>query len=298
MVISGPTASGKSSLALELAKILPLEIINCDSVQVYQGFDIGSAKASQEDKEKVTHHLLDITTWDKPLNVSDYVKLARNKIQEVLNRQKIPCVVGGSQLYLRALFGENFHQLPSDSKVREKFHAFPATKLYKMLQEKDPQRALEIHPNDHFRLARALEIISLSGGKTIAELTSVEKASKPFLPSRYFILNPKAPQRDQAIKERVQTMLAGGWIEEVKALVKTGCPSSAIAMQSIGYKEIMLYLEGKIADFELEEKIRIATRRFAHRQMKWFLARKEGTLLNHYDQSIDLSKKILEILSQ
>ena len=266
LAILGPTASGKSNLSLALAQKIKGEILNCDSVQVYKGFDIGSAKASEEERKQVPHHLFDLVSWDESFDAAMYRTKALECIAQVLERKHTPILTGGTGLYFRALCGVKFHDLPSDTSLRKKLDALNNEELYVKLMELDPQRARELHQNDRFRLRRACEIILLTGQSFSSLENNEEMINKPFT------ILCKPPKEDllSKIEQRSQQMIQSGLIEEVQFLLNSGCPEYAKPMQSIGYLQVCEYLKHKTSKEELLEKIIIATRQYARKQLKWF----------------------------
>ena len=268
--VIGPTASGKSSLAFGLAKALGAELVNCDSVQVYRGFDVGAAKPSLTERESVPHHLLDCVAWDEEFDASKFASMARARILEINQRGKLAIVVGGSGLYLRFLWGQSFHELPSDSKLRAELNSRDLGELYQQLESLDPQRAKQLHPRDKFRVTRALEINILSG-KTVAEMTGDVPQKAKFLPVGVIFINRQRSELHSRIAKRAETMLEQGLIDEVSSLLANGCPKNAKPMQSIGYKQVVEYLHNhSMEKAELLERIIVATRRYAKRQLTWY----------------------------
>ncbi|MFK7824556.1 MAG: tRNA (adenosine(37)-N6)-dimethylallyltransferase MiaA [Oligoflexales bacterium] len=294
--VIGPTASGKSSLALNLAKALDAELVNCDSVQVYRGFDIGSAKSNLTEQESVPHHLLDCAAWNEDFDASRFAAMARSRIWEINQRQKLAIVVGGSGLYLRFLWGESFHELPSDTKLRKDLNLQDVRELYEQLTSLDPERAQQLHPKDKFRVTRALEINILSG-KTVGELTG-KSVEASFLPTGVIFLNRPRPELHRRIAKRAAEMLELGLIEEVRTLLARGCPVNAKPMLSIGYKQVVEHLHYKtLARSELLEKIIVATRQYAKRQLTWYQKVHHDIAIDNSELSRDLMGKIENLLS-
>lgn len=268
LVIGGPTASGKSALALKLAKDFNGEIINGDSVAMYRRFDIGTAKPSKQDRKLVTHHLIDILDPEEELDAARYGDLALAKIDELHNMGKLPIVVGGSGLYLRALMRENFHDLPHSPALRSELSALSNTELLTKLQLMDPERASKIHPNDHFRLARALEIITLTG-KTMAQLTG--EPSKVNKHGAIIItIEPDRATLHQRIAARTVKMMEEGLLEEVKEILASGVSRNAKPFSTIGYKQVLAFFQGNLELNKLQDQIIFATRQLAKRQCTWF----------------------------
>jgi tRNA dimethylallyltransferase len=271
LVIAGPTASGKTSLSFEYAENFNGEIIGCDSVQVYKGFDIGSAKPNAKELATFPHYLIDVITWEQDYDAGKYAVAALEKIREIKSRGKLPIVVGGTGLYLRALQGNNFaSNLPKDAQLRVELDAMSKEALMEELKKCDPKRAADLHPNDKLRIMRAVEIFRLSG-KTLEQLNTENAQQAPVLPTHEaIILNPERSVLHKRIELRVGMMLGDGLVNEVKGLLAQGCPKNAKPMQSIGYKQVVDMLDGQIKPQDLEEKIVFATRQFAKRQCTWF----------------------------
>jgi tRNA dimethylallyltransferase len=293
VAIVGPTASGKSQLALQLAEHLPVEIINCDSVQVYKDFDIGSAKASNEERQRVPHHLLDVVHWSEAYDANRFRHEARQCIEEIKARGKIPLVVGGTGLYLRALWGQAFHDLPSDLELRSQLQLLSNEELHVRLQAVDPGRAKELHLHDRVRLLRACEIATLTG-KTWAELTE-QQVSSMCAPSAVILCSPERQVLHERLQQRTEAMLAGGLIEETQALLAAGCPRTAKPMLTIGYQQVCAYLFEEISRQELPDLITAASRQYAKRQLTWF--RKVETTLTLTSYPFDV-KAVLSALSK
>ncbi|MCX6130221.1 MAG: tRNA (adenosine(37)-N6)-dimethylallyltransferase MiaA [Proteobacteria bacterium] len=265
LVITGPTASGKSALAMQLALALHGELINCDSVQVYRGFDIGSAKASRADQELIPHHGLDLVSAAEDYDARVFAEETQGLISEIRQRQRMPIIVGGTGLYLRALWRENWHDLPKNEDLRKELDHLSNEQLQQKLEQIDPVRASQLHRNDRFRLLRAVEIVSLLGGP-MSRL-----AVAPGLRHEAFtvrLLCPR-PLLIKRIEQRVAAMLAGGLLAEVEALLAAGVDPAAKPMQSIGYLQAYRFLKGEITAAQLPEQIIIATRQYAKRQETW-----------------------------
>lgn len=267
LAIIGPTASGKSKFGMALAEQLQGEIISCDSVQVYKDFDLGSAKPSREEQEEIPHHLIDVVSWKETFDAARYRELALQTIADIQSRKKTPIIVGGTGLYFRALCGDQFHDLPSDPSLRKELESWSLEQLRQKLNALDPERSQQIHDNDRFRLSRACEITMLTGMtlKELAQLKSTQ-ALQPFT----MLCNPPREALLKNIEARSELMLTQGLIDEVRKLKNQGCPPSAKPMQSIGYKQVCDFLDGHIKEEDLLEKIVIATRQYARKQMMWF----------------------------
>lgn len=267
-VIFGATASGKSALAMELANDHQGEIVSFDSVQIYRGFDIGSAKPTKLEMKQVRHHMIDIKDWHDDYDARMYACDAKDVIADIHARGKKPIIVGGTGLYLRALWGDSFHQdLPKDEELRRSFEPLENVEIKARLHQLDPVRGSEIHVNDRFRLIRALELVTLLG----KPLSSLHKAPEEKRDGAYVIyLRPDRKQLHRRIESRTDQMLELGFIEEVEALLASGVDPACKPMQSIGYKQVSDYLRGLVSKNELGDRIKAATRQYAKRQETWF----------------------------
>ena len=274
--IVGPTASGKSNFALRLAKQTGGVIVNGDSVQLYRGFDIGSAKPTPQERQQVEHHLFDVTNHKSPWDASKYAHNARKKILELIQKEgKTPIVVGGSGLYLRALWGQKFDDLPSNSELRHQLDQVTTAELAKQLQQLDPERAKQLGMNDRPRLRRAVELCTLLQ-KPVSQVykETSKNNSGDFLPEKIIFLHPDRSLLHQQIAKRTKLMLSHGWIEETQKLLTEGCPIEAAPMSSIGYRDIANWIltpkTERVSKSELESRILAATRQYAKRQITWF----------------------------
>lgn len=283
LVILGPTAIGKSKLAIELAKRLNGEIISADSMQVYFGMDIGTAKPSKEELEEVPHHLINIISPDRNWSVSDFVSNARSIIEDVIKRGKLPIVVGGTGLYLNALVeGYSFPLIEANKDIRERLEgeakAYGSLHLYERLKKVDPDAAEKIHYNDLKRIIRALEVFELTG-KPISKAQSKDEESLPY---ELVIVGLDMDRKKlyEKIEKRIDQMVKSGLIDEVQGLIKEGYNKDLTSMQAIGYKEVAEHLHGKYTYDELINILKQNTRNFAKRQMTWFRRFKN---VNWYD---------------
>lgn len=266
IAIIGATASGKSALAMRLAAASGGELVNCDSVQLYRGFSIGAAKPSAEDQKAVPHHLWDIADWSEDFDARLYADAADAAIAEIHGRGKLPIVVGGTGLYLRAMWRDAWHDLPKDEGLRAELEKLSTEELRLRLEALDPARAAEIHANDRFRLERAVEVATLLG-HSVKDLSAPASRREEACVIRVECLRSVLHQR---IALRTQEMLQSGLIEEVKSLLDAGVAPDCKAMQSIGYHEVVKYLQGQLDFRDLETAIVIATRQYAKRQDTWF----------------------------
>jgi tRNA dimethylallyltransferase len=298
LVILGPTASGKTKVSLEIADILDIEIISADSRQVYRFMDVGTAKPTLEQRKKVPHHLIDIVKPDQYFTAADYSRRAREALKEVVSKGKEPVVVGGSGLYLRALFKGIFKGPGRDEKIRQKLkdraEKCGSESLYLELKKKDPEAAQKIGPHNLVRIIRALEVYELTG-KRISDL----QKEGEYPPEEYdFIkigLNLNRKTLYQRIEQRVEEMIKAGLIDEVESLKRKGYDLSLAPLRTFGYKEIFQYLEGEIGLEEAKGKIKLNTRHYAKRQLTWF--KKEEEVIWMDGGKLNLKQEILKVFN-
>ena len=272
IAIGGPTASGKSSLAMALAELIPTEIINFDSMQVYRGMDIGTAKPNAGERETVLHHLMDLRDPDEPFSVGRYIPLFRETVRDIAGRGRLPVAVGGTGLYLRGALGGLFEGPERDDELRDEMRNLESDDpgiLYRMLEEKDPETASKTMPNDLVRVIRALEVYELTGA-SISELQKEHSfRDRPFDVAIY-CLNPPRETLYRWIEERVDRMMEDGLLTEVKVLRDKGYGRELASMKALGYRELLAHLDGEASLEESVELIKRNTRRYAKRQITWF----------------------------
>jgi len=301
IIISGPACSGKSALAVELASILDGEIINADSMQVYRGMDIGTAKISISERKGIFHHLIDIVNPDQEFNAALFLIHALQVIED-LDAKKIPAiVVGGTGLYVRALLGGLFNCPPSDLELRKNLWKECEKKgpsfLYEKLSRLDKKAANSIHPMDKVRIIRALEVIHLTGFQ-FSELTKKHSFSNKRFASLNLCLNVERHMLYSRINRRTISMIDSGFINEVEVLLKMGYNLHHKSMQAIGYRHIVGYLNGK---WDLDETIRLIqrdTRRYAKRQLTWLRADPDIIWVNPNDKADIINKAMTFIAAQ
>ena len=298
LTILGPTASGKTGLAVELAKVLNGEIIGLDSMQIYKGMSIGTAQPTKTEIEGIRHYLISIRKPSESISAGEYAQLVEQKIIQIKNRGKRPIICGGSGLYYRALSQGIFQGSNTDPFIRkklEKEYLANPLQLLEKLRNADPDYAEIVHLNNKKRLIRALEIYE-STGKPISEHFKMQKLNN-IKPKTYFSIFLKWGRSNlkKRIQKRTRNMLNKGWIDEVKALMFINNKGSDqnTYMDSIGYKIIELYLNGHITKKEMEEKIIIKTNQYAKRQKKWFEKEKMDLVIEM--DNID-KKQLPEIL--
>ncbi len=276
VVICGPTASGKTDLAIRVAQKTDGEIISADSMQIYQYMNIGTAKLTREEMQGVPHHMLDIVRPDEPFSVALYKDKAEERIRDIFSRNKLPIIAGGTGLYINSLiYNIRFSETVCDEAFREEMNALAAAEgpevLHDRLREVDPESAERIHFNNVKRVIRALEVFHFTG-KTITQHQN-ESRLEP-APYRYlvFFLDMDREELYARIDKRVDRMLQDGLANEVKSLLKMGYKPGSTAMQGLGYKEMIRYLEGEISLDEAVYILKRDTRHYAKRQITWFKA--------------------------
>lgn len=285
IAITGPTASGKSSIAMELAQRLDGEIISGDSMQIYVGMDIGTAKPTALDMNLVKHHLFNKIHINESFSVSEYCSLAFDAVSDVLSRNRLPIICGGTGQYIQwFLQGIKLTDVPSDMELRKKLEAeydeAGALTLHERLLSIDPAAASAIHPNNKKRVIRALEIYMLTGkNKTYWDEQSL-KTAPPF-PYEIFTICHERPVLYERINQRVETMRSEGLTNEVKELWEKGIENTPTASQAIGYKEFFPYFKGEISENEVYENIAQGTRNYAKRQITFFKRISERIELNY-----------------
>ena len=296
LIITGPTAVGKSDLAIKIAQKINGEIISADSCQVYKYMDIGSAKIKKEEMQDIRHYLIDCLLPDEEFNVSIFKKMALEAINEIYSRGKIPIIVGGTGFYIQALLYDiNFEDEPSDNEIREELTRYLEVngneKLHNLLKECDYESSLLIHPNNAKRVIRAIEYFRLHNSK-ISEHNENEKVKTSNYDSLYVVLNAPREQLYANINKRVDIMMKNGLVDEVCRLIDLGYDRKYNSMQAIGYKEVVDYLDGIISYDECVELIKKNTRHFAKRQLTWFRREKDvywidKTLFNNEEDIVE-----------
>lgn len=277
IAVVGPTASGKTALSVALAKALGGEVLSCDSMQIYRDMDIGTAKPTEEEREGVLHHLIDIAAADEPFSCAEYAALAKQTVAEVIARGKLPIFCGGTGLYLDGVLrgGNSYEKTETDPEYRAALERLAAEQgaeaVHAMLAEVDPAAAEATHPNNVKRVIRALEIYHTTGvTKTELDRRSVETESD----YDALVIGIRFPDTEalyRRINLRVDLMLQQGLVEECRRLMEAGVfERSATAAQAIGYKELFPYLRGDLPLADCAETLKMATRRYAKRQMTWF----------------------------
>lgn len=299
VVICGPTASGKTSLGIKLANRINGEIISCDSMQIYKDMDIGTAKPTQEERNAAKHHLIDFVSPSERYNVAEYKKDAETAICRILEEKKEPIIVGGTGLYLNSLvYGIDYPDIETDLEYRKLLESRVQKEgldaLYQEAYKIDSQATSKISQNDQKRILRVLEIYHVTG-KTKTELEEESRKGHIKYDYRVFVLNMEREKLYERINKRVDIMIELGLIEEVENLLNK-YNDFPTAMQGLGYKEVVEYLQKKITKDEMIEKIKQESRRYAKRQITWFKSYKNAIWLDALDKNnIDI---ILEDISE
>ena len=301
IVICGPTASGKTSLSIELAKQINGEIVSCDSMQIYKDMTIGTAKPTKEEMDGIKHYLLDFVSPDQRYSVAEYKKDAENAIEKIISEGKVPIVVGGTGLYLEALiYNIEYQNIEEDMEYRNKLYEIEReqglSKLYEMASKIDSKAMEKISPNDKKRICRVLEIYHLTG-KTKTELEEESRKNEPKYNYKLFGITMDREKLYERINLRVDIMINQGLLDEVKNLLEK-YNNFPTAMQGLGYKEVVEYLNGLITKDEMIDKIKMETRRYAKRQLTWFRKYKNLIWINGLDDIQNNIKIILEEYSE
>jgi tRNA dimethylallyltransferase len=271
--LAGPTACGKTEAGVELALQLGAEIVSMDSMSVYRGMDVGTAKPSARLQRLVPHHLVDVADFHQEFSLADYLLAAERAVGGIVARGRVPLFVGGTGLYLRSLLRGVFEGPGADPQLRRELEAgpdrLPAVELHERLRRVDPQSAEKIHPHDVRRVIRALEVHALTG-RPLSELARQGARPPEERPQNVFWLRPPRAWLYGRIDERVRAMFAAGLVEEVRRLLASGKPFSSTARQAVGYREIVDALEAGISPSEVLPRVQTRTRQFAKRQHTWF----------------------------
>lgn len=292
IILTGPTAVGKTELSIRLAKEIGGEIISADSMQVYRAMDIGSAKILPEQMQGVRHHLIDVLEPEEDFNVVIFQKLCKKAMEEIYERGRIPILTGGTGFYIQSvLYDIDFTENEENPEYRKELEAFAqshgAEALHEKLSEVDPASANAIHAHNIKRVIRALEFYRQTGTR-ISEHNEAEREKEAAYRSCYFVLNDAREKLYRQIDRRVEIMLERGLVDEVKFLKERGLKQGQVSMQGLGYKEILAYLDGQ---YSLEEAVYILkrdTRHFAKRQLTWFRREKDVIWIEkgdfHYEE--------------
>ena len=301
IILTGPTAVGKSALSVELAKKINGAVISADSMQVYRHMDIGSAKVMPEEMQGITHYMIDELEPDEEFHVVRFTTMAKEYLKEIYAAGKIPIIAGGTGFYIQALLYDiDFTEQQCDEAYRrqleEQAKEHGAGYLHEMLRKVDPASAEAIHANNVKRVIRALEFYHLSGQK-ISEHNETERQKQSPYNFAYFVLNDERAKLYERIDKRVDAMIAAGLVNEVQKLKDMGCSREMVSMQGLGYKEILAYLDG---EYTLEEAVYIIkreTRHFAKRQLTWFKRKRDVIWLDKQTFGYDDAAILTDMIS-
>ena len=296
IILTGPTAVGKTALSIQLAKAIGGEIISADSMQVYQYMDIGSAKIRRDEMDGVPHYLVDVLKPEEEFHVVRFQEMAKESMEKIYANNHIPIVVGGTGFYIQALLYDiDFTESDSDASYRSELECYAdehgVNALHEKLRAIDPESADSIHANNVKRVIRALEYYHLTGEKISVHNAREREKESPY-DYRYFVLNDKRDHLYRRIDLRVDQMMEEGLLQEVKRLKEMGYHRGMVSMQGLGYKEILSYLDGEISLDEAVYEIKRDTRHFAKRQITWFKRERDVIWVNKDEYGYD-EKKIL-----
>lgn len=288
LVVTGPTATGKTALSVELAKKLGGEIVSTDSMQIYRGMDIGTAKVTKAEMQNIPHHMIDIADPSEDYSVSRYVEEADAAVRGILSRGRLPIVAGGTNLYIDSLIaGLDFAEKAEDAALREslnkQYDDIGGEAMLEHLRGFDPERAAKLHPADKRRIVRAVEIYILTGETITRHDEETKKRPKRYDAVKIALTFADRAELYDRINARVDKMVSDGLFDEVKGLLDSGLSPACTSMQAIGYKEPAAYFRGEMSKDEAIELIKLSSRRYAKRQLTWL--RRDTTVLWHERQS-------------
>lgn len=297
VVLTGPTAVGKTSLSIRLAHEISAEIISADSMQVYKRMDIGTAKIKKEEMDGITHHMIDILEPQEDFNVTMFVSMASELVKNITDRGNIPLITGGTGFYIQALLKNvMFTEEKEDSSIRRELMEYAAANgpeaLHDMLGMTDPEYAAQVHPNNIKRVIRAIEYYRRTGDK-FSEHNKREALRESPYNYAYFVLNDRRSHIYDRINKRVDIMMQDGLVNEVASLLEEGCTTDMVSMQGLGYKEIIEYIQGRCTLDEAVDNLKQSTRHFAKRQITWF-KREKDTIW--YDKSLLTDDGIIDAM--
>ena len=298
IILAGPTASGKTSVSIDLAKRLGGEIISADSMQVYKYMDVGTAKRSGEEMQGVKHHLIDVLDPKEDFNIVKFQNMVKCSIEEIVKNGHIPILVGGTGFYIQSvIYDIDFNNEDDNSSVRKKleeeYDAFGADFMHEKLKKIDIVSAQTIHKNNKKRIIRAVEYF-LINNEPISSHNEVQREKKSPYDFRFFVLNPPRDILYERINKRVDIMVENGLVDEVKKLREMGLSTANISMQGIGYKEIIEYLDGEVSLETAIENIKQNTRHMAKRQVTWFKREKDVIYVDPF--SFESNDKIVDYM--
>jgi tRNA dimethylallyltransferase len=298
LVVVGPTGSGKSDLAIRLALEVGGEIVNCDSLQIYKGLDIGTAKVPEAERRGIPHHLIDLIEPTQIFTAGEYAEAARAVLREIAARNRIPVVVGGTGFYLRALLEGLFPGPARDTAVRGRLESRERARpgsLHRVLSRLDRVSAARIHANDKNKIIRALEVRLISGQPISAMFELGRDRLSGFHPMKLGLAPPRNLLHEK-LNARTASIFARGLVEEVRALLAAGVPADAKAFESLGYKQAVLVVEGRMSVEEALSSTQIETRQYAKRQATWFRKEEGVHWLDGFGEESGVQGKALEIV--
>ncbi|MDF1617542.1 tRNA (adenosine(37)-N6)-dimethylallyltransferase MiaA [Petrocella sp. FN5] len=300
IVITGPTATGKSKLAVQLAKEIQGEIISADSMQVYKGMDIGTAKVTLEEMDGIKHHLIDVLNPDEGCSIARFQKMVKEALADIYARGKVPILAGGTGFYIQSIiYDVTFMDHVPDNSYRERLEEMAKNGdkalLFSMLEAVDSDSAKTIHMNNTKRVIRALEYYHMTN-EPISLHNRREKEKQSPYNLGFYVLNMERELLYKRINDRVDQMVEEGLVEEVKTLLEQGYNKSLVAMQGLGYKEIIGYLEGEYDLNDAIDLLKKGTRHFAKRQLTWFKREKNVNWVNLHDYNYDMIQVVKYIL--
>ena len=299
VVITGPTAVGKTDISIKLAKKINGEIISADSIQVYKGLDIGSAKITTEEMDGVKHYLIDVLNPTEEFDIYTFKTMAEKAIEEIYAKGKIPIIVGGTGFYIQSvLYDIDFDETEVNVEYRKELEELASEYgneyIHKMLEDVDPEYAASIHPNNVKRVIRALEFYHENKIPLSKHNAEQQENESPYN-FAYYVLNDDRHVLYERINSRVDKMFDEGLVDEVKALKDSGLDESNLCMQGIGYKEVLEYLNGNLSLDKTKDLIKKNTRHFAKRQLTWFRHEKVVQMIDYRDYDRDINK-VLEFM--
>jgi tRNA dimethylallyltransferase len=299
IVVAGPTASGKTTLAIELAKRLDGEIVSADSMQIYKYMDIGSAKPTAEEQAEIPHHLIDFLEPDAEWSVANYTEAAHKTIAEIAARKKMPVMVGGTGLYINSVVNDvSFGEIDTDYQIREQLQEIAdnegGEKLIEMLREFDPDAAKTLHPNNVRRIIRAIEFYRVTGTPISKHQEMTRQVETRYNPTM-FLIDWDREELYERINLRVDLMIKDGLLDEVKRLMDMGYTKDLNSMKGIGYKELIDYFNGEYSLDEAINLIKQSSRRYAKRQLTWFRRDERIHWLDAHGNPVEEAMKILQM---
>lgn len=300
VVIAGPTAVGKSALSIKLSKKLGGEVISADSMQVYKGMDIGTAKLKREEMQGIPHYLIDCLEPSEEFNVYVFKRLAKEALSKIYENGNIPVIAGGTGFYIQALLYDISFTEEDNKDIRKRLTTEASEKgqayLYERLKALDPEYAAGLHQNNVKKVIRALEYMELNAGKKFSEHNNEEREKKSPYDFKYFVINDHREKLYENIDRRVDKMFEEGLLDEVRALYEKGFDKSLTSMQGLGYKEIIDCFNGLCTVTEAKERIKRETRHFAKRQLTWFRREKDVIWVNKYEFGYDEDRIVEHVI--